>query len=362
LNSRIQSVKASAFTVPTDEPESDGTLEWRATTLVLAEVAAADQLGIGYTYAAPAAAQLANEKLAGVVTGSDPMDIPETTSAMWRAVRNLGTCGICAMAISAVNNALWDLKARLLGLPLCKLLGQARAAMPIYGSGGFCSYSDERLRDQLAGWVREGTPRVKMKVGREPGRDFHRLRIAREAIGEAELFVDANSAYDRKQALHFIERFAADYDVRWMEQPLAPEDRAGMRLLCERAPAPLEIADGEYGYGVADFRHMLETQSVDVVMADATRCGISGFLETDALCAAWRMPLSSHCAPLQHMHVGCAARMYRHGEYFHDHVRIERMFFDGMPEPKAGALRPDPGRSGIGVEFKYADAAPYEHH
>jgi L-alanine-DL-glutamate epimerase-like enolase superfamily enzyme len=282
---------------------------------------------------------------------------------MRRVVRNLGTCGLCAMAISAVNNALWDLKAKLLDLPLCKLLGQARDAMPIYGSGGFCSYSDERLRDQLAGWVREGIPRVKMKVSREPTRDFHRLRVARDAIGDAELFVDVNSAYDRKQALQAIERFAAEYDVRWMEQPLAPEDRAGMRLLCERAPAPLEIADGEYSYDVADVRRLLETRSVDVVMADATRCGgISGFLEADALCAAWRMPLSSHCAPLQHLHVGCAARMYRHGEYFHDHVRIERMFFDGMPEPKSGALHPDLARPGIGVEFKRADAARYEHH
>jgi len=360
----IRSARASAFTVPTDEVESDGTLEWNETTLVLAEVAAGDALGIGYTYASPAAASLIMEKLVPIIVGSDAMDIPAALERMRRAIRNLGTCGLCMMAISALDNALWDLKAKLLGLPLCKLLGQLRDEMPIYGSGGFGSYSDDRLQEQLARWVGEGTPRVKIKVGREPDRDFHRVSVARRTIGDdAELFVDANSAYNRKQAAFYIDRFASESGVSWMEQPLPPEDREGMRLLCERAPAPLDIADGEYCYDSSDFRRLLETRSVDVLMADATRCGgITGFLEADALCTAWRMPLSSHCAPLQHLHVACAARSYRHGEYFHDHVRIERMFFDGMPQPRDGALHPDVERPGIGVEFKYADAGHYQVH
>jgi L-alanine-DL-glutamate epimerase-like enolase superfamily enzyme len=360
----ICSAKASAFTVPTDEVESDGTLEWNETTMVLAEVTAGEALGIGYTYASPAVACLIEEKLEPAIIGKDAMDIPAAVECMRRAIRNLGTCGLCAMAISAVDNALWDLKAKLLGVPLCKLLGQVRDEMPIYGSGGFCSYSDERLQEQLSHWACEGTPRVKIKVGRDPKRDFHRLSVARRAIGaDAKLFVDANSAYDRKQAAYCIDRFASDYGVSWMEQPLPPEDRDGMRLLCELAPAPLDIADGEYCYDLADFRRFLETRSVDVLMADATRCGgISGFLEADALCTAWRMPLSSHCAPLQHLHVACAARSYRHGEYFHDHVRIERMFFDGMPQPRDGALHPNLDLPGIGVEFKRADAGQYQVH
>ncbi|HEY8903584.1 MAG TPA: enolase C-terminal domain-like protein [Chthoniobacterales bacterium] len=360
----IRSVKSAAFTVPTEEAESDGTLEWSETTLVLAEVDAGEAVGIGYTYASAAAAGLITEKLATAIVGGDAMDIPAAFENMRRAIRNLGTCGLCTMAISAVDNALWDLKAKLLGLPLCKLLGQVRNEMPIYGSGGFCSYSDLRLQEQLAHWVGEGTPRVKIKVGRDPERDFHRLSVARRTIGDgAMLFVDANSAYDRKQAAFYIDRFASEYGVSWMEQPLTPEDRDGMRLLCELAPAPLEIADGEYCYDSADFRRFLETSSVDVLMADATRCGgITGFLDADTLCAAWRMPLSSHCAPLQHLHVACAARSYRHGEYFHDHVRIERMLFDGMPEPRDGALHPNLGLPGIGVEFKRADARHYQVH
>jgi L-alanine-DL-glutamate epimerase-like enolase superfamily enzyme len=357
----VQSLEVRAFTIPTEEPESDGTLEWSKTTMVLVAATAGGTCGLGYTYSSRAAAIIVADVLAPCVAGLDAMEIPRANFRMRRAVRNLGASGLCVAAISAVDNALWDLKAKLLDLPLCVLLGQVRDGVPIYGSGGFTSYSDERLAGQLGGWIAGGIPRVKMKVGRDPSRDPHRLRIAREAIGDADLFVDANSAYDRKQALDCIEMFSSEYDIRWMEQPLPPEDRAGMRMLCEHAPARVEIADGEYADGPASFRHMIETNSVDVVMADATRCGgLSGFLQADALCAANRLPLSSHCAPLQHLHAGCAAPSFRHGEYFHDHVRIERMLFDGMPEPKDGVLFPDPGRPGLGVEFRDADAKKFQ--
>jgi len=355
----LQSLEAAAYVIPGDEPESDGTLAWRKTTLVVAKALAGGQTGIGYTYAGNAAVLLIREVLAGAVIGQDAMAVGAAQAAMVAAVRNLGHSGLCCYAIAAVDNALWDLKAKLLKIPLCHVLGMEREAMPIYGSGGFTSYTDERLAEQLGGWVAQEIPRVKMKVGREPERDLHRARVARAAIGNAELFVDANSAYGRKQALEAIDRLAAECDIRWMEQPLAPEDREGMRYLRERAPARVEIADGEYGEQPSYFREMLESGAADVVMADATRCGISGFLAAGTLCAAWRMPLSSHCAPLQHLHAACAAKALRHGEYFHDHVRIESRLFEGLPEPRKGALHPDLGRPGAGFELKEADAAAY---
>ena len=140
--------------------------------------------------------------LAGVVQGRDAMDVPGAWSAMAAAIRNLGRPGIASMAISAVDAALWDLKARLLELPLVTLLGAARDAGAVYGSGGFTSYSIEQLHEQLGGWVAAGITRVKMKIGRHPADDLRRVRAAREAIGpRRELFVDANGAYSRKQAL-----------------------------------------------------------------------------------------------------------------------------------------------------------------
>jgi L-alanine-DL-glutamate epimerase-like enolase superfamily enzyme len=199
-----------------------------------------------------------------------------------------------------------------------------------------------------------------MKVGRDPAADVARVRAARESIGNAtELFVDANGAYSRKQALAFAEQFA-DLDVRWFEEPVSSDDLDGLRLLHDRAPAGMDIAAGEYGYDAFYFRRMLESDAVDVLQADATRCGgITGFLQADALCTAHGMPLSAHCAPALHLHPCCSARSLRHVEYFHDHVRIEAMIFDGAVRPEHGTLAPDSSRLGHGLTLREADASRF---
>jgi L-alanine-DL-glutamate epimerase-like enolase superfamily enzyme len=352
----VERLDVSVFTVPTDLPESDGTLQWDKTTMVLVEVHAGGQSGLGYTYADISAARLIHSALSEAVEGSDAMAVMATYLSMWQRIRNLGRPGICAAAISAVDCALWDLKARLLGLPLVTLLGQAREGATVYGSGGFTSYSDKQLAQQLAGWVEQGIPRVKMKIGREPGRDVERVRMAREAIGQgAELFVDANGAYSRKQALHQAEAFAP-FEVVWFEEPVSSDDLEGLRLIRDRAPAMMELAAGEYGYDIFYFRRMLEAGAVDVLQADITRCGgVTGFLQVAALCQAHNLPLSAHTAPALHTHVACAVTPFKNLEYFHDHVRIESMFFDGLPQLVQGELRPDLSRSGLGLELKQVD-------
>lgn len=357
IGTRISEIETSIYRIPTDSPESDGTLEWDSTTLVLVQARAASETGLGYTYADAATASVIQDKLAKVVQGRNAMDIPGSWIEMVRQIRNLGRPGIASMAISAVDFALWDLKARILGLPIVKLLGEVRGAVPIYGSGGFTSYSNKQLREQLGGWVEQGIPRVKMKIGRDANADIERVRAAREAIGPAaQLFVDANGAYSRKQALEQAERFT-EFDVTWFEEPVSSDDLSGLRLMRDRAPAGMEIAAGEYGYDSWYFRSMLEAGAVDVLQADATRCGgITGFLQAASLCEAFHLPLSAHTAPLLHMHLGCSATPVRHLEYFHDHVRIEHMFFDGVPEPVNGELRPDPLSPGLGFELKRADA------
>ena len=206
---QVTGVRVSVYKIPTDFPESDGTYEWDSTTLVLVEIEAGGEQGIGYTYADEATARLIETKLAKVVEGRNALDTPVHWIAMTSAMRNLGRPGIAAMGISAVNVALWDLKAKLLGVSLVSLLGAAREAAPIYGSGGFTSYPLEKLEKQLAGWVEQGIPRVKMKIGRDPQADRQRVAKARAAIGQrAELFVDANGAYPRKQAIGQAEAFA----------------------------------------------------------------------------------------------------------------------------------------------------------
>jgi L-alanine-DL-glutamate epimerase-like enolase superfamily enzyme len=357
----VDRITVTAYRVPTDVPiESDGTFEWSSTTLVLVEAGAADTTGIGYTYADTATATLIRDLLAPRVLGKDVMANGKMWAAMVAAVRNLGRPGIAAMAISAIDAALWDLKAKLLDVPLVTLLGAVRDAVPVYGSGGFTSYSEKQLLDQLDGWVADGITRVKMKIGRDAKADVRRVAAARASIGDdAELFVDANGAYPLKVALAQAERFVAS-DVCWFEEPVYHLDLEGLRLCRDRAPATMEISVGEYGYDPADFVHIIEAGSVDVLQADASRCeGITGLMLVDALCEAHNLPLSTHCAPSLHAHPACAARRVRHVEYFHDHVRIERMLFDGALKPVNGELRPDLSRPGLGLQFRHADAAEY---
>jgi len=358
---RIDELKVSAYTVPTDSPESDGTLQWDKTTIVIAEARAGTTHGLGYTYADASVAALIHGKLREVVRGCDAMNIPETHNKLVHAIRNLGRAGITATAISAVDIALWDVKARILGLPLIRLLGAARDGISVYGSGGFTSYSDEQLGNQLGGWASAGFSMVKMKIGREPERDPHRVACAREAIGDrVALFVDANGAYSRKQALAFAQQFKNEFDVSWFEEPVSSDDLEGLRLIRDRGPAGMDIAAGEYGYDPFYFRRMLDAEAVDILQADATRCGgITGFLNVDAQCLARPIPLSAHTAPSVHMHLCCAARSARNLEYFHDHERIESLFFDGYIKPQNGILRPDLSRPGLGLELRRADVQRY---
>lgn len=356
----VERLTVSAYTVPTDAPESDGTLEWDSTTVVVVEAEAGRERGLGYTYAHPASAAIIDSELAAIVEGSDAMAVPGTWEAMVHAIRNLGRPGICSTAVAAVDVALWDLKARLLQMPLATLLGCVREAVPIYGSGGFTSYDTGRLVSQLEEWVAYGIPSVKMKVGRRPDDDPGRVCTVREAIGPgAELFVDANGAYGRKEALAIAERFA-EHGVSWFEEPVSSDDLAGLRLLRDRAPARMAIAAGEYGYDLPYFRRMLEAQAVDVLQADVTRCaGITEFLRVGGLCSGHSVALSAHTAPALHAHVGCAVEPLVHAEYFHDHARIEALLFDGAPEPMEGTLRPDRSRPGLGLELRRADAERY---
>ena len=257
-SARISRLQASAFSIPTATPESDGTLEWRSTVLVLVEIEAGGKTGIGFSYADTATAKLIHEILAGIVIGRDALATGDCWNVMVAAIRNLGRPGISSMAIAAVDNALWDLKARILDLPLVSLLGQVRTAVPVYGSGGFTSYSVPELQKQLSDWTSSGISRVKMKIGREPGKDVARVRAAREAIGsDAELFVDANGAYSRKQALAMASSFA-ELGVSWFEEPVPSDDLEGLRLMRDRAPPGMDISAGEYGYHSTYFRRMLQ--------------------------------------------------------------------------------------------------------
>ncbi|MBA3778104.1 MAG: mandelate racemase [Chloroflexi bacterium] len=357
---QIADLRASAYCIPTDRPEADGTLGWTSTTIVVVE--ARDQgghTGRGFTYGARAAAGVIDERLRDVVVGADVERVQSVWDAMVGCVRNVGRQGIAASAISAVDIALWDLRARAHEIPLYRLIGERRDRVPVYGSGGFTTYDESELVDQMTGWVDAGIPRVKMKIGlddgRRPSEDLRRVAAVRRAIGpDAELFVDANGGYSARQAID-VARGLDESAVSYFEEPVSSDELSALAFV--RNHVPMAVAAGEYGYDPWYFRSMLAAEAVDILQADATRClGITGFLEAASIAHAFGVPLSGHTAPSLHAQVGCAVPAIEHVEYFHDHVRIEAMLFDGVPELVAGELQPDPGRPGLGLELKRADA------
>ncbi len=359
----IDAVSVRVYKIPTEQQphESDGTLEWSSTTMVLVELRAGGETGIGYSYADAGAAGVVRDMLQDVLLRKDALQTGARYADMYAKIRNNGREGLTSMAISAVDVALWDVKGKLLGAPVCTLLGESRERVPVYGSGGFTSYSGRRLADQLSCWVHEmKIPRVKMKVGRDPEEDPQRVALARKAIGkDAQLFVDANGAYAVKQALEIAKHFE-EQNVCWYEEPVYHNDLRGYAFVREHAPAVMEVSNGEYGYAPYNFAQIIKAGAADVLQADVTRCGgFSGFLAVDGLCEANMTPLSSHCAPYITLHAAAAAKMLRHVEYFHDHVLIEQRFFDGTPDPVDGFLKPDLRRPGIGLEFKRQDAEEY---
>jgi len=353
---------ASAFTIETDAPEGDGTLAWSSTTLVLVEASADGCTGIGWTYGPAATVPVVTDLLAGVLEKTDPDDVPGAWTAMQRRLRNAGRPGIGGLALSAADNALWDLKARRWGKSLTALLGTVRDAVPVYGSGGFTTYDGKRQDAQLAGWVHDqGIPRVKIKIGEswgtEVGRDLARMAAARVTIGDAaELYVDANGAYQRKQAIRVM-RAATDLDIRWFEEPVSSDDLQGLGTVRDAVAA--DVAAGEYGYDLVYFERM--APYVDCLQIDVTRCGgITEFQRAAAVAAAHGLQVSGHCAPHQHLAVAAATPNLRHLEWFHDHARIEAMLFDGAVDPTGGAAAARSDEPGNGLHFRTADAAPWK--
>jgi L-alanine-DL-glutamate epimerase-like enolase superfamily enzyme len=362
----IDTVTSRVYTVPTDQPEADGTLAWDATTAVVVEVRAGGISGLGWTYASAASRPIIDDLLAPAVMGRSVTAVAGAHEAMVRSIRNLGRQGVVSCAISAVDIALWDCKARYLGVSLSNLLGRCLEEIPIYGSGGFTTYDDDAARRQLEQWVGEWSiPRVKIKIGeswgQRPQRDLARTVVARQVIGDsAELYVDANGGYSRKQAVRMGRRLFEEAGVTWFEEPVSSDDLRGLKEVRDQVPP--DVTAGEYGFDETYFATMVTAGAVDCLQIDATRCGgYTSWLRAAGLAAAHGLEVSAHCAPNLHAHVGTAAPNLRHVEYFHDHARIESTLFDGALSPVGGVLRPMGDALGHGMTFKESDAAPFRH-
>lgn len=357
----VQAVRTQVWTVPTDAPEADGTLSWDATTVVAVEVDAGGTTGLGWSYTDPAAATVVDHTLGDVVVGRDAMDPPAIYHALERAVRNIGRSGVVAAAISALDVAVWDLKARLLDVPLVWLLGRARAVAPAYGSGGFTTWDDDRLTRAVDDWLAAGLPAVKLKIGEADGmrltRDLRRVDVALAATGgSAEVYVDANGGYTRAQAL----RVGRELDARgvtWFEEPVTSDDLCGLAEL--RGALGCDVTAGEYVWSAWDAQRLLAARAVDCLQLDVTRCGgVSGWQRAAAAADAAGVEVSAHCAPQLSAQLVATTPRARHLEWFHDHEHVDAALFDGLLPLVNGTLRPDLTRPGHGVALKPVPSAP----
>ena len=360
--SQIESLQVTVCAVPTDQPEADGTLAWDSTTIVVVEAHCDGLTGVGYTYGPPACGRLVSGPLADAVLGRDPMAVPGHWAAMVAAVRNATRTGSVGYALSAVDMALWDLKARLLGVSLVDLFGRIHQHVPVYGSGGFTTYDDDQTIAQLKGWVEQGAGAVKIKIGedwgRASGRDLHRIRLARSTVGpDVRLFVDANGGYTAKQAVRVL-RAAADAEVTWFEEPVSSDDLGGLREV--RRLVEADVTAGEYGTDLWYFHRMCAAEAVDCLQIDATRCGgYTEWLRAVAVAHAHGLDVSAHCAPNLHAHVAAATPNLRHLEWFHDHVRLESMLFSGTLTMGAGRVSPGSGVVGNGLALDHETARDF---
>jgi L-alanine-DL-glutamate epimerase-like enolase superfamily enzyme len=357
----VESLDTRCYTVPTDRPEADGTLAWDKTTVVVVFAHAGDETGVGWTYGSAASAAVIGTEITAAVGGRDAMDVGGANEAMVRACRNLGRPGVVGHAVSAVDVALWDLKARLLGTSVRRLLGRQRVEIPIYGSGGFTTYDDRATEEQCRHWVDDlGVGAVKIKIGESWGartdRDLARVALVRKLVGgNKDLMVDANGAYRRKQAVRMGRRMHDEWGVVWFEEPVTSDDLEGLRMV--RDLTGPDVTAGEYGYDPGYFARMVGAGAVDCLQADVTRCGgFTGWLQAATVAHAHHLDVSAHCGPNLHAFVAGAAPNLRHVEYFHDHARIDPMLFDGLPRVNGGVMRLDDGVAGLGVTVKEADA------
>lgn len=338
----ITDLSASVYRFPTPTPEADGTLQWDATTAVVVQVAAGGLTGLGWTYSTSAAAMIIRDHLAEAVDGQSADNVGASFEAMRRACRNLGTRGLVMQAISAVDIALWDLKARAHDMSLSALLGRVRPAVPVYGSGGFTTMSDDELHQQVDQWRQSGCRNMKIKIGEAWGtrieHDLARVtRLRRLAGADVRLMVDANGAYTRGQARR-VGHALDELGVVWFEEPVSSDDLDGLGLLRENLRC--DVTAGEYAADHYDAARLCPV--LDCLQLDATRCGgYTGFLQGAAIAAAHHLDVSAHCAPAVHVPVAAAVPNLRHIEYFADHVRLEPLLVDGVPAIGNGALTPN---------------------
>jgi L-alanine-DL-glutamate epimerase-like enolase superfamily enzyme len=312
--------------------------------------AGAEGLGVG----TPIAREIIERVFKPLLVGQDPLCIEKIWDDMFWRVRGYGRKGVAFCAISAVDIALWDLKARLFGVPLYRLLGPYTDRVPIYGSGGWTSYTEAELVREQMSYVERGIPRVKMKVAKDFGRaereDVKRLAAVRKAVGDdVEIYVDANNGYYAKQAIGMA-RHLSEYDVKWFEEPVLADDIAGLAAIARAIDIP--VATGEHEYTRYGFKSLIADGGADIVQPDVGRVGgVSEWMKVAHLAQAFNLPVAPHAVQLVHLHLACCISNLKVVEYLGTVEEGDRIWYTEFPQPRDGYWSPYPDRPGLGLEL-----------
>jgi D-arabinonate dehydratase len=312
--------------------------------------------GVGYARGGEVVRAAVEAEIAPRLVGRDAFATETLWAELQDAAAIVGRSGAFMRAQSAVDIALWDAKAKALGLPLFRLLGGERTRVPAYVSGGYYrdGQSADDLAQEMAGYVERGFRAVKIRVGRlSPREDAARAAAVRAAIGDdVDLMVDANQGYaTAADALAAGRRFE-QLGVRWLEEPVRAEDRAG----CAEVAAALDmaVAAGESEYGRHAFRDLIASRAADVLQPDATVVGgVSEWLKVAALAGAHGLPLAPHYFTEVHAHLVAATPGAICVEYFFPDADI--ISFDELLDeplaPRDGFVEL-PERPGVGLDLR----------
>jgi len=310
--------------------------------------------GLGTSAGSTAVQAVVEDSLKEVLIGEDPFNIEKLWNLMFWTVRGVGRKGIAFCAISALDIALWDLKAKALNLPLYRLLGPYTDTVPVYGSGGWTNFSESELVAEQVGYVERGFPRVKMKVGKDFGmsedEDVKRLAAVRKAVGDdVEIYVDANNGYYAKQAIRMSQIFE-QFDVKWFEEPVLADDIEGLSVISQSTTIP--VATGEHEYTKYGFKELISRGGADIVQPDIGRVGgVTEWMKVAHIAHGFNLPVAPHAYQLIHLHVACATPNLKVVEYLGVSDQSDRVWYTEFPEPVNGMWSPYPDRPGLGLEL-----------
>ena len=301
-----------------------------------------------------------------LLVGQDPLNIEKIWDDLFWCVRGVGRKGLAFCALSAVDVALWDLKAKHFNVPLYQLLGPYTDSVPVYGSGGWTNFNTEELVAEQTGYVERGFKAVKMKVGKDFGmserEDIQRLAAVREAVGDdIEIYIDANNGYYAKQAIYMGKAFE-EYRVGWFEEPVLADDIDGLAAIAKAIDIP--VATGEHEYTKFGFKELIARGGADIVQPDVGRVGgITEWMKVAHLAHAFNLPVAPHAYQLIHLHLACATPNLKVVEYLGIAEESDKTVYKEWSPPKDGMWSPDPNKLGLGLELdpeaveKYAAGA-----